>query len=356
MSRAELARHTTLSAQGLAQILHDLAESGHVLEVDVRGAQRRPGRPALQYEFNPMRFCVMSLYIGLRYAELTLCDGLGRPLADNVEFHPGWDVNQVVQEAVDHVAELRAAHRVDLVPLHLGVVIHGSVHSGTGAVDSPGMGWRSVPLAELLAERIDAVVTVHGASRAAAIAESREGVAIGVGRAVVLNFGPEISATQIIDGTPDVGSTGLAGRVGRARVWHDGQMRLLDDVAGSQVIKARYNELSGRSIEWAAEVTDLAATGDPDAEEAVALNLEGIAYASMWLITIANPERLILTGSAGGFLERWRARLRARVLELVDPSALEATRIDFSELGRQAWIRGGVHAVLDHQRGMHSLD
>lgn len=356
MSRAELTRHTTLSAQGLALILNDLVQSGHVLEVDVHGAQRRPGRPALQYEFNPMRFCVMSLYVGLRYAELTLCDGLGRPLGDNVEFHPGWDVDQVVKDATRHVADLRATHRVTHLPLHLGVVIHGSVHSSTGAVDSPGMGWRSVPLARLLAQHIDGVVTVHDASRAAAIAESREGVGVGVRRAVVLNFGPEISATHIIDGVPDVGSTGLAGRVGRARIWHENEMRRLDDVAGSQVIKQRYIELSGHHIEWAAEVTDRAAAGDPDAEEAVALNLEGIAYAAMWLITIANPERLILTGSAGGFLERWRTRLRTRVLEFVDPDALEGTRIDFTELGRQAWIRGGVHAVLDHQRSLESLD
>lgn len=356
LSRAELTGHTTLSAQGLAMILNDLVESGHVLAVDVRGTPRGPGRPALQYEFNPLRFCVISLYVGLRYAELTLCDGLGRPIADNIEFHPGWDVDRVVKEAASRIADLRAARRVAHLPLHLGAVVHGSVHAGTGAVDSPGMSWRSVPLADLLAEHIDAVITVHDASRAAAIAESREGVAIGVRRAVVLNFGPEITATHITDGTPDVGSTGLAGRVGRAHIWHEGQMRFLDDVAGSRAIKDRYIELSGRSIEWAAEVPDRAAAGDPDAEEAWAFNLEGIAYASMWLITIANPDRLILTGSAGGFLERWRTRLRTRIMELVDPSVLEHTTIDFTELGRQAWLRGGVHAVLDHQRTLESLD
>lgn len=356
LSRAELTQYTTLSAQGLAIILNDLVESGHVLEVDIRGTARGPGRPALQYEFNPLRFCVMSLYIGLRYSELTLCDGLGRPIAENIEFHPGWDVDQVAKEAATQIADLRAAHRVTHLPLHLGAVVHGSVHSDTGAVDSPGMGWRSVPLADLLSEHIDGVITVHDASRAAAIAESREGVAIGVRRAVILNFGPEITATHIIDGLPDVGSTGLAGRIGRARIWDGDQMRYLDDVAGSQAIKDRYVELSGRSIEWAAEVPDRAAAGDPDAEEAMALNLEGIAYASMWLITIANPERLILTGSAGGFLERWRTRLRIRLLELVDPSVLKHTRIAFTELGRQAWLRGGVHAVLDHQRNRESLD
>ncbi len=355
LSRAELGRHTTLSAQALAMILNGLVESGHVLEVDVRGTQRTPGRPALQYEFNRMRYSVVSLYLGLRYAEITLCDGLGHPIADNVEFHPGWDVDRVVEESCRLIGELRTTHRVAHLPLHLGVVIHGSVHSSTGEVDSPGMGWTSVPLADRLAAHIDAVITVHDASRAAAIAESREGVATGVQRAVVLNFGPEITATHITDGTPDVGSTGLAGRVGRARIWHEGEMRYLDDVAGSLAIKNRYIELSGQPIEWAADVSDLGAIGDPDAEEAMALNLEGIAYASMWLITIANPERLILTGSAGGFLERWRTRLRTRVLELVDPAVFKGTRISFTELGRQAWLRGGVHAVLDHQQAHETL-
>ncbi|WP_170110894.1 ROK family protein [Antricoccus suffuscus] len=327
-----------------------------MLEVDVHGAQRAQGRPALQYEFNPLRFCVVSLYVGLRYAELTLCDARGRPISENVQFHPGWDVQRIIDESVGRIIDLRVAHAVAHLPLYMGVVVHGTVDSNTGTVDSPGMGWRLVPLVELLAERIEAVITVHDASRAAALAESREGMAIGVRRAVVLNFGPEITATHIVDGVPDVGSAGLAGRIGRARIWSQDQLRYIDDIAGSVAYKNRYVELSGQSIEWATEVTERAAAGDRDAEEALELSFESFARASMWLITITNPERLILTGSAGGFLERWRTRIRTRIMELVDPALFDGIRIDFTDLGRQAWLRGGVHAVLDHQRTRELLD
>lgn len=347
MSRAELTAQTTLTTQALAMILNDLVESGHVVEVSTREVQRGPGRPALRYEYNPHRFSVVVLYIGLRYCEVSLCDGLGRRIADNVELEPGWDVDRVVSESADVIERLRRDAEVEDRPCHVGVVVHSEVDATTESVRNVEMGWDDVPLAALLSARIGASVTVHDASRAAAIAESREGAAAGASRAVVLNTGPHLIATQVVDGVVDFGATGLAGVIGQARIPDGDAHRLIEEQVGSFAIKRRYHERTGERIDWTYDVITRARTGDAVAESLIFEYLDAIAYASMWLLTVTNPDRFVLTGVAGDWTERWRARLHSSIVELTDPRLLERCSVRFTELGRQAWVRGGVHAVLD---------
>ena len=350
MSRAELARLTTLSHQALALILNELVELGVVVEVSTRGAQRGPGRPALQYEYDPTRVCVVSLYIGLRYAEVSLCDGVGHPIADNVELTPGWDVDEVVSQASATISGLIASAGVGDRPCTVGVVVHGWVNEAAGSVTSDGMGWRDVPIVTLLEEAVAAEVTVLEASRAAAIAEYREGAAGGARRATVFNLGPEMTATQVIDGRPDTGASGSAGVVGRCPVPFQGEVLTIDELIGSVAARRRYNELTDEPVEWMADVYARARAGDRHAQSVVAVQIEGLAFASAWLIAAADPDRFVLTGAIGDYSEAAKATLHAAILDRLDPRLGDRCPIRFSTLARQAWIRGGVHGALEHQR------
>lgn len=352
LSRAELATHTTLSNQALATILNGLVETGHVVEVETRSSVRGRGRPALRYEYNADRVRVVSLYVGLRYTEIALCDGLGRAVTANVEITPGWDVDRVVGESSEAIGQLLDVEKVDRAMCHVAVVVHGLVDTAHGTASSPGMGWNDVAVAELIAEHVGTEVTVHEASRAAAIAEYREGAAAGAGRAMVLNLGPETTATEVDDGVLDVGSGGLAGMVGRCRVASSRGVLPLDEMIGSFASKRRYNELSGEHVDWLTDVYARARAGDPHARSVLDLMIEGIAFASMWLITICNPERFVVTGAIGEFDERAKSQLLGAIVGQIDERMLRDCSIQFSTLGRQAWIRGGVHAALDHQRAL----
>lgn len=356
LSRAALAEHTTLSNQALATILNELVETGHVVEVETRTNQRGRGRPAFLYEYNPHRRSVVSLYIGLRYAEVSLCDGLGRRVADNVEFSPGWAVDRVVAEASEHIGTLLRTSRTDRSRCHVGAVIHGWVDTRAGTATSADMGWDTVPIADRLADATGTDVTIHEASRAAAIAEYREGAAAGASRSIVFNVGPEITATQVADGVLDTGFSGFAGAVGACPVpTGDGRLATVDELIGSFATKQRYVEITGNQVDWMSEVYDLARGGDPEARSVLELPVEVLAFAAAWLITLGNPERLVLTGAMSDYDERMRARLYGRIVELTDPRVLRESSIHFSALGRQAWIRGGVHAALDHQAARDPL-
>jgi predicted NBD/HSP70 family sugar kinase len=281
---------------------------------------------------------------------------LGCRLTDNVEFSPGWDIDRVVDEASEHIGELLHRSRTDRDRCHVSAVVHGWVDTRAGTATSADMGWDTVPIADRLADAIGTEVTVHEASRAAAIAEYREGAAAGAHRSIVFNVGPEITATQVTDGVLDTGYSGFAGVVGACPVpTGDGRIVTIDELIGSFATKRRYVETTGRHVDWMSDVYDLARAGEPEARAVLELPVEVLAFAAAWLITIGNPERLVLTGAMSEYDEHMRPRLHARIVELTDDRLLRATSIHFSALGRQAWIRGGVHAALDQQATRDSL-
>jgi glucokinase len=322
------------------------------MEVATRSGQRSRGRPALLYEYDPDRFCVVSLYIGLRYAEISLCDGIGRSIVDNVELTPGWDPDRVLAESGERIEQLIGAAGIEHRPRHVGVVVHGLVDEQAGTASSEGMGWQEVPIVSLLERRVDASVAIIEASRAAAIAESREGAARGCGRATVFNLGPEITATQVIDGVLDTGTSGLAGMVGRCRVASSQGALSIDQLVGSFAAKRRYNELAGDDVEWMSDVYALARAGDPHAMAVVSMQVDAMSFAAAWLIAVGDPECLVITGVVSDYSESAKAQLQAGIVEQADERMLDHCSIRLSTLGRQAWIRGGVYAALDNQRNL----
>lgn len=321
----------------------------------MRPRSRTRGRPALLYEYNADRVRVMSLYVGLRYAELSLCDGLGRPACPSIEFTPGWEPEHVVDEAATRLTEMLDEHHVDRQRCHIAAVVHGTVDTNVGRASSVSMGWESVALGAMLRDELGVDVTVHEASRAAAIAEHREGAAAGSEHVLVLNLGPEVAATEVRSGTVETGDSGFAGVIGKCPVPGGERIVPLDEIVGSFPLKRLYNERSSSPVEWMSEVYDRARSGDQHARAVVAVQTEGIAFAASWLMAAVNPDRLVLTGALTDYDEQAKAQMYAAILEQTDERLTRTCTIRFSTLGRQAWARGGVHAALDRHRQLEAV-
>ncbi|MFA5566203.1 MAG: ROK family protein [Acidimicrobiia bacterium] len=348
-SRAELAKHTTLSHQALATILTELVDEGVLLEIEERGAQRGPGRPALLYEYNPHRERVVSLFIGLRYAEISLCDGFGRPMDQNIEFYPGWDVDEIVAQSGAHIDQLLDKHNVNPRTCVLGIVVHGYVDAEAGTVTNANMGWSNAAIASKFHQRTKLAVTIHEAARVAAKAEYQEGAAQGVKRATVLSLGPEYIATTLVNGEPDVGADGQAGMIGLCKIDDGPDALTISEMVGSFASKRRYTELSGVHVDWMADVYDHLRAGDPHAQRVIEIQNRAVAFASAWLITILNPQ-VFVVGHALVADERNQAALLAQIIDNLDPTVAKSCSIRMSLLGPRAWTRGGVHAALEHHR------
>ncbi|MFC0008047.1 ROK family protein [Micromonospora siamensis] len=212
-----------------------------------------------------------------------------------------------VVETVLTVAEglTERARRAGLTPVACGVVVPGVVDPAAGvAVWSSNVGFRDVPLRDLVRTRTGLPTVLGHDVRAGGLAEARLGAGRGAGHVLFVAIGTGIAATHVVDGVAATGAHGAAGEIGHILVRPDGprcgcgRPGCLEAVASASAIARRYAELAGpvavdptdagsAAVEptgtpvTAAGVAERAAAGEPLAgqvwQEAVEALADGLA-------------------------------------------------------------------------------
>ncbi|WP_370949470.1 ROK family protein [Amycolatopsis sp. cg5] len=189
-----------------------------------------------------------------------------------------------------------------------GVVVPGVVHNGL-AEFSANLGFRDVPMADLLAERLAMPVAFGHDVTAGGVAEHRLGAARGFDDIAFVPVGTGIAASLLLAGRP-YRADGRAGELGHVDIGHDdvcgcGATGCLEAVASAAAIARRYTERSGIPVDGAREV--VARQGDPDADAVIAEAVDALAAALRLLATLLAPEVVVFGGGlfeAPGLLER----------------------------------------------------
>lgn len=114
---------------------------------------------------------------------------------------------------VDHAA------RAGLVPVAAGVVVPGVVDEVAGLAEwSANLGFRGVPLRDLVAKRLGLPTALGHDVRAGAVAEARLGAGRGVRRMLFVAIGTGIAGGYVVDGRVDPGAHGASGEIGHVVV------------------------------------------------------------------------------------------------------------------------------------------
>ncbi|NUS14129.1 MAG: ROK family protein, partial [Streptomyces sp.] len=105
-----------------------------------------------------------------------------------------------------------------------GVAVPGIVDADTGVASySANLGWRDVPLRDLLSRRLDGIPVALGHDvRSGGLAEGRIGAGRGTDRFLFLALGTGIAGAIGIDGRIEAGAHGFAGEIGHVVVRPDG--------------------------------------------------------------------------------------------------------------------------------------
>ena len=237
----------------------------------------------------------------------------------------------------------------------VGVVLPGVVDEtlGTG-VWSENLGWRDVPFAKLLEERISVPIAVGHDVRAWGAAERRWGAARGLSDVAIVVIGTGISAALIVDGRSIVGR-GFAGEFGHLRVAGDqpcacGGTGCLETVASAAGIVREYNAVAEQAVTGAVEVAEAVHRGESPAVEVWATALDRLADGLAALTAVVAPEAIILGGGlarAGDeiLLAPLRSRLTERLHYTPVPSLLPAA---FEGTGG---LVGAAHLAVHAQEG-----
>lgn len=218
MSRADLARHLGLTKVTVSDLVADLLETEHAVELGPSEVVR-PGKPATLVDVN--RTGLQT--VGLDLAAHEVLRGAVLDLDGNILARhevPLGDVSG--DEVLDQVLELTrtmvAAATATL--LGIGVGTPGIVGPG-GVVDTaPNLGWTDVPLRDLLADATGLPVFVCNDADAAVQADRTLGR--GGDDMVLVKIGRGVGCGLIVGGQRVRGAHFAAGEIGHVTVGTDG--------------------------------------------------------------------------------------------------------------------------------------
>jgi predicted NBD/HSP70 family sugar kinase len=172
LARSTIARITGLSPASVTGHGAELAERGLLRESGSEVTTNGRGRPHVPIDLDTSRHVVCAVHIAVQHATIALLDTRGTVLIERRIEHGATDSATILERSACVVTELLAEYGGARKVLGLGVATGGWVEHLSGTVvDHPLLGWRQVPVAEVLGRRLGMRVLVDGHSRALVRAE-----------------------------------------------------------------------------------------------------------------------------------------------------------------------------------------
>ena len=130
-----------------------------------------------------------------------------------------------VEDVVERLAQLleQTMNEAQLEVLGLGIACPGPLSSTRGVVDlAPMLGWRSVPIARLLSQRLGMPAILENDANAAALGEQRFGAGNGCSSMAYITVSTGVGCGIVLDGKIWEGRHEAAGELGHIVVDPDG--------------------------------------------------------------------------------------------------------------------------------------
>ncbi|MEW1546092.1 ROK family protein [Streptomyces tsukubensis] len=240
----------------------------------------------------------------------------------------------VVQSILDFAEELLdyGVAQFGRSALAAGVAIPGIVDSEQGiAVYAANLGWRDVPMRDLLSRRLRGIPVALGHDvRTGGLAEGRIGAGRGIDRFLFVPLGTGIAGAIGIAGTIEAGAHGYAGEIGHVVVRPDGpdcgcgQRGCLETLASASAVTRAWAEASGDPYADAADCAKAVESGDPKATAVWQDAVDALAAGLVTALTLLDPRTLIIGGGLAEAGETLFTPLRAAVEERVTFQKLPA--------------------------------
>ncbi|MFJ6935250.1 ROK family protein [Streptomyces sp. NPDC101132] len=233
----------------------------------------------------------------------------------------------VVESILEFAADLHALgrERYGESAAAAGVAVPGIVDAENGiAVYAANLGWRDVPMRELLSARLGGIPVALGHDvRTGGLAEGRIGAGRGADRFLFVPLGTGIAGAIGIDGRIEAGAHGYAGEIGHIVVRPGGpecgcgQRGCLETLASASAVTRAWAAAAGDPEADAADCAKAVASGDARAlavwGEAVGALADGLVTA----LTLLDPRTLIIGGGLAEAGETLFTPLRTAVKERV---------------------------------------
>ncbi|MDQ1437149.1 MAG: hypothetical protein QOK43_778 [Acidimicrobiaceae bacterium] len=357
ISRAAIAKETHLAKPTVSAIVDELLAGGLVREIGVGATTHEGGRPPILLEFNTRFEFSVGVHVGVHVTHVVVADARGEALIQREMRTPGGSAAEALARVAEIVGQSLTTAKAPRRRLAgIGVCVPGLVDPEAGVcLLAPNLGWRDVPVADLLAEAMGGgvAVHVHNTAQACAVAETLEGAAKGSKDAVLLYAGTGVGAGIIIDERLYPGSAGIAGEVGHFRVQgvdtrcSCGKVGCLETVVSvpAVVAAARAAGVGGDKLTLETVVA-AADAGDAAARQVLTDAGHRLGTAASWLVNLLNPDVLVIGGALAEAGDLVLDPLRQAVAEDALPQAVSRLSIRPWMLGQDAKVRGAVLVAM----------
>ena len=258
---------------------------------------------------------------GTNMSAALFSDSGGDPVARSTRRTPGAEGPAGVVEAavrlLDEVRGQGAEKGVDLTRIvGVGVGVPGTVEPGRGIVSlAPNLGWKGVPIRDLLQDRLGLPVVVDNDANCAALGEWWVGAGRGSRLMIAATLGTGIGGGIVKEGRVLRGVGGAAGEIGHMTIEMDGRpcqcgnYGCLEAYASGTAIGLRAREAVeggaestiSQMVETAEEITAAVVTraaqeGDPLGLRILRETARYLGAGLAGLVNVLNPDRIVLAG------------------------------------------------------------
>jgi predicted NBD/HSP70 family sugar kinase len=351
VSRAQIARLTSISAPTVSSIVSDLLDDGYVRELP--GGSSDGGRPPRLLVFSEdvaYVGCDLSTSNAIRVGFVNLSDEVTS--ARSLEYHgespdPEYVIELLAGEVQSWLRERGAGGRIRGV----GVGAPGATDVAAGVVHwAPNLGWREVPLAELVSRRLNVPTVVDNDVNLALVGEVNQGVASQAKHAALVSFRDGVGGAVLIDGRLYRGR-GDAGEVGyMVTRWPGVEPVHRFGSTERQIAELLADECESRGFDMSSrrqETTALISTLLTDEGDLVLRSstkralIKAVASLLASIVALLDPEVIVLSG----WIENLPEPDLAELEEAIDRLVPSAPPLRVSELGFTATIAGaGISA------------
>jgi predicted NBD/HSP70 family sugar kinase len=214
VSRAELALMTGLSPAAVTFVITELMDEGLVLEREAVASSN--GRRPIPVDINYEAHLTLGFKLNRSSIDCVLTDLATSPLATfeaTVTDTTPEGMIDTIRNAIPRLLAEAARGEKDI--MGIGVSIPGEVDPKTGVcLQSPRFGWRDLPFAEMLAEKVHAPVWIDDDVNAFAIAQKLFGAGRNHRNFAALAIGAGIGCSLVLNGDIYHGSNSAAGKLG----------------------------------------------------------------------------------------------------------------------------------------------
>ncbi len=360
-SRTEIAKELSISKPTISKLVDELISEGWFSEKESSSSSSSGGRRSFQIYFNNNAKYIVGVDIGGTSVEIAVMNLAGDILEKSVFSTQEQISKNLVQVLADNITSLITKSGLEnnqIMGAGIGIPGITDVREGI-VVDAPSLGWKQYPFLEKMHKFLPFPVYVDNDVNVAALGEQWKGAGRDKSNILQITLGTGIGCGMIINGQLYRGSSFAAGEIGymvtdkhAAEKAYDsafsGYGFLDSHVGGPSITKRMLKHLrasENESDDWPAKrIFELAIAGDKKAQNIIDDALSHLAFALINIISIVNPECVIL----GGGISKSMHHFLPEIISTIDKHLPIETMVTITKLDNVSVLGAGYLVLHEH--------